>query len=212
MCIEIDYEDTIPSSIEVDIGDGQVAKIAVVVPWLPERCSSCQAFGHNCQLKAKAILETSKHIQQDVQMEPSEGANTSAVKSVALADSNEDDQTSKINSVAIEEHSEGDYIAEAKSIEATPNSKEEAESEPAHSSPSHFNSPQAGVQESKMASLECSNKENDLDLALPISHLCAKSSSKPKQASIDKKTTKETYKGKKNKKRGKGQQALPSSS
>lgn len=52
---DIDYEDEITDSVEVEIGEGQVAVIIVVVPWQPERSSTCQVFGHKCHDKPLEI-------------------------------------------------------------------------------------------------------------------------------------------------------------
>lgn len=57
VCIEVCYEDKIPQSLKVDAGQGHIVDIQVVVPWKPDKCPSCQVFGHICKQKSEVLNE-----------------------------------------------------------------------------------------------------------------------------------------------------------
>lgn len=49
ICIEVEFEDELMQSIEVDMENGQTILVDVVLPWSPERCLKCKAFGNKCE-------------------------------------------------------------------------------------------------------------------------------------------------------------------
>ena len=60
VCIEVDASTEIPKSIEAKMRNGFVISISMVIPWLPQKCSQCNIFGHldkNC-LKKKSVPNT----------------------------------------------------------------------------------------------------------------------------------------------------------
>lgn len=61
-------------SIQVDMENGQMILVDVVLPWSPERCLKCKAFGHKCerteetssQENAKLAIVTTKTSMEEV--------------------------------------------------------------------------------------------------------------------------------------------------
>lgn len=47
ICIEVDANEDLPSSIHIKIELGSVV-VAVEYQWLPQKCTKCNAFGHSC--------------------------------------------------------------------------------------------------------------------------------------------------------------------
>ncbi|XP_031373156.1 uncharacterized protein LOC116188132 [Punica granatum] len=65
VCVEIDFEDEIPAEIMLDCGDDFVVGISVSIPWVPEKCSKCRVFGHNCLRQQQSSLQ--RDMQQRLQ-------------------------------------------------------------------------------------------------------------------------------------------------
>ncbi|XP_031387323.1 uncharacterized protein LOC116200633 [Punica granatum] len=57
VCIEVEVEKEIPEFLTVDLGDNYTVNVLVDVPWLPEKCDRCKAFGHRCNNAAERPLE-----------------------------------------------------------------------------------------------------------------------------------------------------------
>ena len=58
ICVEVDVSSVIPKSIDVKMRNGSFISISVDVPWLPQKCTKCQVFGHNDQHCSKNLSAT----------------------------------------------------------------------------------------------------------------------------------------------------------
>lgn len=63
ICIEVIIEDEIPTTLNVEVGDGLIVKIKVMVPWSLERCKTCHVFGHDC-CEGKDDSKKQKHEEE----------------------------------------------------------------------------------------------------------------------------------------------------
>ncbi|XVE89384.1 hypothetical protein DITRI_Ditri19aG0197400 [Diplodiscus trichospermus] len=60
VCVQVEANAVIPSSIEVKMNNGSMVTVKVITPWLPQRCSSCNIFGHSNKNCNKKVVQAEK--------------------------------------------------------------------------------------------------------------------------------------------------------
>ncbi|PKI32709.1 hypothetical protein CRG98_046883 [Punica granatum] len=83
VCIEVEVEKEIPEFLTVDLGDNYTVNVLVDVPWLPEKCDRCKAFGHRCNNAAERPLEAG--LMTPNALESTESAETSSPQDSLLS-------------------------------------------------------------------------------------------------------------------------------
>lgn len=61
VCVEIETEQEIPTSVKLLMRDGSISLVMVDIPWYPTKCSVCNLFGHT----VKTCVKTVKKVWQD---------------------------------------------------------------------------------------------------------------------------------------------------
>lgn len=112
ICIEVDFDDAIPTVLKVNAGDGHLVEIPVVVPWMPHKCCLCRVFGHDCTMKKQ------------------EGKDLNSIQGIeeaAESSSTDQDQSHSPNSVEedlkVTENAPGGIPAKCESAEASERSE-----------------------------------------------------------------------------------------
>lgn len=68
-CVEVDFEEVTDNEIRVDLGEGNVVQLPVIIPRMPQKCYKCGQFGHcrksepNCNVQFLKGLEDGNNLE-----------------------------------------------------------------------------------------------------------------------------------------------------
>lgn len=87
VCIEIDAMTDIPEKLRLEIEDNCATEIEVEVPWLPEKCTKCEAFGHICKQKQRTAVH---EISSEIKLKKVESGNSSQPPTLSVQEEGEE--------------------------------------------------------------------------------------------------------------------------
>lgn len=85
VCVEIDVEKEVPSTVKLVMRDSSISLISVEVPWFPTKCSTCNIFGHSAKTCSKVGKKTWQ-VKKDLPSKANENLPSSVGNSLAQDD------------------------------------------------------------------------------------------------------------------------------
>ncbi|KAK8683909.1 hypothetical protein V6N13_039954 [Hibiscus sabdariffa] len=69
ICIEVAANDDIPSSVLIELGDGNMVPVTVEIVWSPPKCKHCSIFGHSgdkCKEVGNVLVQENVNVQSGI--------------------------------------------------------------------------------------------------------------------------------------------------